>query len=183
MKSALIIMDMQYDFCDGGILPHDKSLLIIPRINRLRDRYDFVFFLKKSLQYNHSIFKEYGGDLHSHCVSGTNGERLHDDLIIKPDDVVIHRGTLQKYNSNSGFYDAEAIYKDTRFKQILRAHDIQNLYFCGNGMDSSIYSTIIDGINNKYKCYVIRTAVTCFDEEKMKECIDYLHTLNVEFIE
>jgi nicotinamidase/pyrazinamidase len=183
MKSALIVMDMQYDFCEGGIISHDKSLLIIPRINRMRDNYDSVIFTKKQLQHNHSTFKSYGGIYPPHCVLNTIGEKLHDDLIIKTNDIIINRGTLQKYDSNSAFYDAEAIEKVTRLKQILKANKIETLYFCGNGMDNSIYSTIIDAINNKYKCYIVINAVTCTDNKKMVECIKYLKTLGVETIE
>jgi nicotinamidase/pyrazinamidase len=183
MKSALVIMDMQYDFCESGVLPHEKSLLIIPRINRMRDTYDLIIFVKKQLQYNHSIFKQYGGSFPIHCVVDTNGEHIHDDLIIKTDDIVINRGTLQKYDSNSAFYDAEEIYKETRLKQILLAYNIKNLFFCGNGMENSIFSTIMDAIKNKYKCTVISNAITYLDENKMNTCVEYLQTLDVEFIE
>lgn len=182
MKTALIIMDMQYDFCEGGIFPHDKSLVIIPRINRMRDKYDFVIFTKKQLQHNHSTFKLYGGNYPPHCVINTTGEKLHDDLIIKTDDIIINRGTLQKYDSNTAFYDAESIDKVTRLKQILQAHKITTLYFCGNGIDNSIYSTVIDAINNKYKCYIISNAITCINDKKMHECIKYLETLGVELV-
>lgn len=175
-------MDMQYDFCEGGAIPHEKSLIIIPRINRMRDNYDMVIFVKKQLQYNHSTFKQFGGTKPTHCVIETNGEKIHDDLIIKNDDNIIHRGTLQKYDSDSAFYDAEVIGKETRLKQILQAYNIKNLYFCGNGMDNSIYSTIIDAINSKFKCYVIMNTITWVDESKMKKCINYLESLNVEFI-
>jgi nicotinamidase/pyrazinamidase len=183
MKSALIIMDMQYDFCEGGIFPHDKSLIIIPKINRMRDKYDLIIFVKKQLQHNHSIFKQYGGNYFSHCVVDTIGEKIHADLIVKPNDIIINRGTLQKYNSNTAFYDAEAIYKPTRLKQILQAYEIQDLYFCGNGMDNSIYSTVIDAVNNKYKCNIITNAVTCINETEMKKCMNYLKELGVTLIE
>jgi nicotinamidase/pyrazinamidase len=183
MKSALIIMDMQYDFCESGVIPHDKSLLIIPRINRMRDKYDLIIFVKKQLQHNHSIFKAYGGTYPVHCVVETNGENIHDDLIIKTDDIIINRGTLQKYDSNSAFYDAEVISKETRLKQILKAHNIKNLFFCGNGMETSIYSTIIDAINSQYKCTVISNTTTYIDANKMNICVEYLKTLNVQFID
>lgn len=183
MKSALIIMDMQYDFCESGVLPHDKSLLIIPRINRMRDKYDLIIFVKKQLQYNHSIFKQYGGTYPEHCVLGTTGENIHDDLIIKTDDIIINRGTLQKYDSKSAFYDAEPISKETRLNQILKAYKIKNLYFCGNGMDTSIYSSVMDGINFQYNCVVISNAVTHMDEEKMELCVQYLKTLGMQFMD
>ncbi len=183
MKSALIIMDMQYDFCEGGPMSHDRSLVIIPMINRMRENYNHVIFVKKQLQNNHSIFKQYGGTYPIHCVKGTNGEKIHDDLITKNEDIVIHRGTLQKYDSNSAFYNAEQISNVTRLKQMLNGYDIKNLYFCGNSMDSSIYSTIIDAVNYNFKCYIIKNAVTSSNESKMDECINYLKTLDVSIIE
>ncbi len=183
MKSALIIMDMQYDFCEGGPMSYDRSLIIIPMINRMRENYDHIIFVKKQLQSNHSIFKQYGGIHPLHCIKGTNGEKIHDDLIIKNENIVIHRGTLQKYDSNSAFYNAEQISGETRLKQMLIGYDIGNLYFCGNGMDSSIYSTIIDAVNFKFKCHIIKNAVTCLNENKMSECIKYLKTLDVSVIE
>jgi nicotinamidase/pyrazinamidase len=176
-------MDMQYDFCEGGAIPHDRSLVIIPMINRIRDGYDYIIFTKKQLQYNHSIFKQFGGNYPSHCVPYTIGEKINDDLIVKPTDIIIHRGTLQKYDSNSAFYDAESISKSTKLNQILCAHNIDKLYFCGNGMDNSIYSTILDALNYKYKCHIIKNAVTCVNQIKMNNCIDYLKTLGVSFID
>lgn len=180
--SALIIMDMQYDYCDGGPLAHNKSLLIIPQINRIRNDYDMVIFIKKRLQSNHSIFKYYGGTLPVHCVDGTNGEKLHGDLIINPTDIIIHRCSLQKYDSNSAFYDAESINKLTRLKQILQSNHITKLYFCGNGMDNSIFSTIIDAINFKYKCYILQDIVASIDPNKSDECIAYLQPLGITLL-
>lgn len=182
MKSALLVMDMQYDFCESGPMAHEGSLAIIPLINRLRDNYDYVIFIVKQLQFNHSIFEKYGGLYPEHCVKGTNGIRIHDDLIVKTDDIIINRGTLQKYDSNSAFYNADAIGKPSRLKQILLAYNIQNLYFCGNGLDNVIYSTIIDAINNKYKCYIIENAVTYLNEEKIEKCLNYLGTLDVDTV-
>ena len=119
MKNALIIIDMQYDFCEGGIIPYQKSLDIIPIINRIRDNYDFIIFIKDHHPENHCSFKEYGGIFPKHCIENSYGCRLHDDLILKNDDLIISRGSLQKYDSNSAFYDAEEINKNTKLKNFL----------------------------------------------------------------
>ncbi len=177
--SALIIMDMQYDYCNGGPLAHDKSLLIIPQINRIRNTYNLIIFTKKRLQSNHSIFKYYGGSFPIHCVDNTNGEKLHGDLLITPTDIIIHRCSLQQYDSNSAFYDAESINKPTRLKQILQSNHITDLHFCGNGMDNSIFSTIIDAINYKYKCHILKDIIASIDSNKCDECIAYLLSLGV----
>ena len=47
MKKALLIIDMQNDFCDGGPMSHNMSFEIIPEINSILDNYDLVIFIKK----------------------------------------------------------------------------------------------------------------------------------------
>jgi len=182
MKKALLIIDIQNDFCDGGPMSHNKSFEIIPEINSIRDNYDLVIFIKKSLQSNHSIFKNYGGQYPSHCIEGTHGCELHDNIIVKEDDIIISRGTLQKYDSNSAFYDAEDINKQTRLKYILQINNIKELFFCGNGLERCIFSTIMDAYNYRYKCYVIKDAVSYMNKEKYEQNIKYLINLGLEFV-
>lgn len=182
MKNALIIMDMQYDLCNGGPLAFEGSLNIIPTINRIRDNYDHVIFIKKRYPENHSNFKQFGGKNPKHCIQDTDGEKIHNDIIFTPNDFVISRGSLQKYDSTSAFYDAEDIDRETRLLTILKMHDIRTLYFCGNDMENVIFSTIMDAIKFNYKCYIVKDAITYNDIEKVKKSIDYLDKLNVKTI-
>ena len=182
MKRALLIIDMQNDFCDGGPMAHNNSFEIIPEINRIRDNYDLIIFIKKSLQSNHSSFKNFGGSFPSHCIDGTYGCEIQSNIIVKGDDITILRGTLQKYDSNSAFYDAEDINKPTRLKYILQINNIKELYFCGNGLERCIFSTIMDACNFRFKCYVINDAVSYMNKEKYDNSLTYLNNLGIEFI-
>ena len=173
---------MQYDCCDGGPMAHYNSLAIIPTINRIRNDYDIVIFVKRHYQFNHSCFKHYGGKYPKHCVEDTDGAELHKDLIIKENDIVVCRGTLQKYNSNSAFYDAEDVEKETILKYVLHVNNVKELYFCGNGIDNCIFSTIIDAVNSRFKCYVVKDAVSYIDKEKAEKCLNYLGSLGIGFV-
>src|SRR5438045_2922284 len=119
MKTSLIIVNMQYDFCDGGPISYNKSLEIIPLINRIRDEYDKVIFIIDNHPENHSSFKKYGGTYPIHCVENTYGWKIHNDLIIKQEDLIINKGSLQKYDSDSAFYEAESINKESKLKNFL----------------------------------------------------------------
>ncbi|QKF94392.1 isochorismatase [Fadolivirus algeromassiliense] len=180
--NALVIIDMQYDLCNGGPLAFERSLNIIPIINRIRDEYDHIIFVKRSYPDNHSTFKQYGGKHPKHCVNGTDGEKIHNDIIMSINDTIIARGNLQKYGSSSAFYDAEDIERETRLKPILKINNIKKLYFCGNDFENTIFSTIMDAIKFNYKCCVIKDAITYNDKEKMEKTIEYLKKLNVEII-
>ncbi len=182
MKNALIIIDMQYDLCNGGPMAFENSLNIIPVINRIRDDYDYVVFVKKLYPENHSSFRQFGGKNPKHCIQNTVGANIHNDIISKKDDYIISRGSLQKYDSNSAFYDAEDIKRETTLKMILRMNDISNLYFCGNGMDNIIFSTIMDAIKFRYKCHIIKDAITYDNKEKTEKYLSYLNGVNVDII-
>lgn len=180
MKNALVILDMQYDLCNGGSVAFENALNIIPIINRIRDNYDYVIFIKKRYPENHSCFKQFGGKKPKHCIQDTDGEKIHNDIISTSKDFIVSRGSLQKYDSNSAFYDAEDIERETRLKTILKMNNISTLYFCGNDMENVIFSTIMDAIKFNYKCFLIKDAITYNDVEKAKKYMDYLDELDVK---
>lgn len=179
---ALIIMDMQNDFCDGGPIPHIGSLEIIPKINKIREDFQHVYLIRELHQENHSSFKEQGGKLPSHCIENTFGCELNHHLDIKKNDIIISRGTLQKFDSNSAFYVAEDINKETNLRHLLKINNIKELYFCGIGMDVGIFSTILDAINFQYNCHIYTDCIAFLDEVKCKKNLQYLESLNVELM-
>jgi nicotinamidase/pyrazinamidase len=182
MKKALIIVDMQYDFCQGGPISYLNSIHIIPIINKIRDNFDKVIFTKDLHSPNHMSFKESGGKYTKHCVEHTQGAEIHRDLIIKNIDMTINKGTLQMYDSNSVFYNAETIQKETIIKNILNAEKIKKIYFCGNSLDDCIFSSAIDSLSFKFETYVIEDAVSYSDKNNIDKCLEYLRSLGINII-
>ena len=182
MKKAILIVDMQYDMCDGGIMANINSLKIIPKINNIRDDFDLVIFVTKLYPDNHASFKQFGGKYLKHCVENTFGANLHNDLIVKSSDIIINRCTLQKFDSNSAFYNAETIEKPTKLKYFLELNEISQIYFCGNNMDTCIFSTIMDALNLKFNCFVITDMIGYQNKENYDNCVKCLEKLNVTFI-
>lgn len=182
MSKALIVVDMQYDLCEGGPMAHENSLQIIPIINSLRDEYELVIFTNILHPKNHSSFKEFGGIYPKNCIIDTHGSLIHDDIIVHDKDIIITRGRLQKYDSKSIFYEADEIERETNLKNILSSKQIKDLYFCGNGIESIIFSSIMDALGYRFKCYVIHNAIGFIDKDKANKCIDFLKHNNVLFI-
>lgn len=179
MKNALIIINMQYDYCEGGPLANAHSLENISIINQIREEFDQVIFIRDLHPDNHCSFKQFGGKFPKHCIKDTRGSELHKDMIIKDQDIILSKGTLQKYDSDSIFYDAEDINKQTNLKKILNFNKIDRLYFCGNGFDDTIFSSIIDAINFKFNCFIIKDAIGFIDMDKTNKKLNYLETLDV----
>lgn len=184
MKSALIITDMQYDMCDGGPCANINSLEIIPKINMIRNKnmYDLIIFIRKAHPVTHKIFKKNGGTQPCHCIVTTPGYNIHNDINYKTTDIIVNRCSQNTFSSNSGFFDDDSNEVETRLGYILKINNIKNLYFCGNNMETCIFSTILDALNYGYKCFIIIDAIGYINKNKFNECINFLGTLGVQNI-
>ncbi|MCS7385050.1 MAG: isochorismatase family protein, partial [archaeon GB-1867-097] len=83
-KDALIIVDVQKDFCPGGALPVPEGDKIIPNLNKyveiFRKNGGKIYATRDWHPENHISFKEYGGLWPKHCVQGTEGAEFHPNL-------------------------------------------------------------------------------------------------------
>jgi nicotinamidase/pyrazinamidase len=107
MKRALVVVDMQRDFCPGGALPVAHGDEVIPAINQLVRafaRADLpVFFTRDWHPRDHVSFKAHGGPWPPHCIQDTPGARLHPSLAIPSEARVVDRGTLNAEDAYSCF--------------------------------------------------------------------------------
>ena len=83
-NSALIIVDVQRDFCLGGSLPVPKGDEVIPVLNRYVKRFVKarapIYATRDWHPPNHASFKSQGGPWPPHCVQDTRGAEFHPDL-------------------------------------------------------------------------------------------------------
>lgn len=122
MKRILIVVDVQNDFCSGGVLSAEKSELIIPHINKMMERgkFDFVIATQDwhpeehiSFAVNHdkqpfeTLLTQFGEQvlLPVHCVAGTPGAELHPALNVKGIHYIIRKGFRAEIDCNSGFFE------------------------------------------------------------------------------
>jgi nicotinamidase/pyrazinamidase len=82
---ALVVVDVQRDFCPGGSLAVPDGDRVVPVINRLAPRFQTVVTTHDSHPPDHSSFADQGGPWPPHCVEGTPGWELHPDLEITAD--------------------------------------------------------------------------------------------------
>ena len=182
-KRALIIINCQNDFFEGGSLGVPNSLKIISVINRVKQKFKIIIFSKDWHLENHTSFKQNGGMWQTHCVQETFGSELHSFIKFnETTDYVIHKGTKSKYDSYSAFYNAKDIGEKTQLNTILKKNSITQIYICGLGIEYDIFSTIMDGYRFRYKCYLILDAITGFDKKKVEKKLKYLNNLGVTFL-
>lgn len=181
--SALLVINVQNDLCNNSILKIEKSLDIIPKINRIKKYFNTIVFCKNWHPVNHESFLEYGGIWNVNCVKHTEGAELHNGLYINDKhDYILHKEIIEKFDSYSSFYNSKESNNKTNLDKILEENEIQDVYICGIGGEYSIYATALDAIKFRYKVFLIMDAIINIQEEKAKQCYDYLDKLEIKFL-
>src|SRR5215831_3157043 len=95
-RGALIVVDVQRDFCPGGALPAAASGRIIPAVNAfLAEARSRGMPIYASRDWHPPVtkhFKPYGGEWPPHCVQGSPGAEFHPDLELPSDTIVVSKG-------------------------------------------------------------------------------------------
>ena len=172
-KRALIIVDVQNDFMPGGALPTHHGEQIVPVINALQPRFDIVVATQDWHPPNHGSFasnhpgKKPGDvvDLNGlqqilwpdHCVQGSKGADLHDDLDTLRIMKVAQKGTDPGIDSYSTFYD-NGRRKSTGLEKYLRENEVTDVYIGGLATDYCVLWSARDAVNLGFQTHVIRDA-------------------------
>src|SRR5436309_1851879 len=100
---ALIIVDVQNDFCPGGALAVPEGDAVVEPINRMAADAELVIATRDWHPADHSSFAAQGGPWPEHCVEGTPGAQLHAGLDRERIDVVVDKGRDRSTEGYSGF--------------------------------------------------------------------------------
>lgn len=155
--SALILVDIQNDFCPGGALAVDEGDQIVPVVNRLIPEFPLVISTQDWHPSNHVSFKEQGGPWPPHCVQGTRGAELHQDL--KTDTIADY---FQKASSADKDDYSEFEGKDEQGRsldELLKSNGVRRLYVVGLATDYCVLETVLDGIKYGYDVYPVIDAM------------------------
>src|SRR6185503_1568692 len=156
---ALLLIDLQYDFCPGGALAVAHGDETIPIANRLMPKFSTIVATQDWHPQNHGSFavnnegkKPYDmGELGglpqvmwpAHCVQGTKGAELHADLDRNLITEVFNKGTDPAIDSYSGFFD-NGHKKSTGLGDWLKQRDIKKVYILGLATDYCVKFTALD---------------------------------------
>jgi nicotinamidase/pyrazinamidase len=156
---ALLLIDLQYDFCPGGALAVAHGDETIPVANRLMSKFSTIIATQDwhppehgSFAVNHAGAKPYDlGELAglpqvmwpAHCVQGTRGAELHDALDRNLITEVFRKGTDPAIDSYSGFFD-NGHRKSTGLGDWLKARDVTDVVVLGLATDYCVKFTTLD---------------------------------------
>lgn len=172
-QSALIIVDLQNDFCTGGVMgaPHDAGL--VERINQLQACFPHVIASQDWHPENHISFAaNHAGhqvgdviDVHGfkqtlwprHCLQNTPGAELHPALSTKHIEKRVYKGIDPAIDSYSAFYD-NAHQRSTGLTEYLRDLGVQHVYLSGLLIDYCVKFSALDAIGDGFAVTVILDA-------------------------
>src|SRR5215831_5599515 len=110
---ALIIIDVQKDFCPGGALAVPEGDRVIPVVNSWiaeATRQSIPIFATRDWHpANHISFKSQNGIWPAHCVQGSPGAEFHPELNLTPETIVVAKGTRAEQDSYSAFADTDLL--------------------------------------------------------------------------
>jgi nicotinamidase/pyrazinamidase len=195
---ALLIADVQNDFCPGGALAVPDGDAIVPVVNTLSDAFDNVLMTQdwhppghQSFASSHSghdpydvIEVEYGEQIlwPDHCVQGTEGADFHPDLNLTPVELLIRKGFRPHIDSYSAFYENDRE-TPTGLTGYCRERGIDTLYVCGLATDFCVKWTALDGRKEGFEVYVIEDAARGIDQDgSLAQAWDEMNAAGVQVI-
>lgn len=151
-NAALIVIDVQNDFCPGGSLAVPEGDKILPSLNRAIDLFHSqklpIFLTRDWHPKNHFSFNEQGGPWSPHCVQNSPGAQFHSGLHTPPEAKIISKGTEPNDDSYSNF-------DKTELDNLLKQREVKTLYMGGLATDYCVKETVLDGIKLGYQVYLI----------------------------
>ena len=157
MTKALIVIDVQNDFCPGGALAVAGGGEIVTGINALMDDFDTVILTQDWHPAGHSSFASshdaepmtvtdmpYGPQVlwPDHCIQGTKGSEFHKDLRTDGD-LIIRKGFNPAIDSYSAFFENDHT-TPTGLEGYLRTRDINELVMVGLALDFCVNYSAVD---------------------------------------
>lgn len=149
---ALIIVDVQNDFCPGGSLAVPDGDQVVAPINRLLQYPWLTVATKDWHPADHCSFHQQGGPWPPHCVQGTVGAELHPQLESSKIQVVITKGSRPDRDAYSGF-------DGTKLAEILRERGVKRVVVCGLATDYCVRATAQDALKEGFEVLVLEDAI------------------------
>ncbi|MBE0500874.1 MAG: isochorismatase family protein [Desulfuromonadales bacterium] len=152
---ALIIVDVQKDFCPGGALPIEDGDKVVPILNRWINTAITkelpVYVSRDWHPLNHPSFKQRGGLWPPHCIQDSDGARFHPNLQVPESAIKVTKGVRFDQDQNSTF-------DQTGLADQLRNDDVQRLFVGGLAEDVCVLATVLDGCREGFEVVLITDA-------------------------
>jgi nicotinamidase/pyrazinamidase len=172
-RDALLVIDVQNDFCDGGALPVPGGQEVVPVIHRIAPLFRHLIMTQDwhprdhhSFASNHpgrvpfeAIETAHGEQVlwPDHCIQGTTGAAFYPHL--QPDNVelILRKGCRNDVDSYSAFRENDRITR-TGLTGYLRERGLGRIFLAGLAYDYCVRHSAIDSMQAGFETYVVEDA-------------------------
>jgi nicotinamidase/pyrazinamidase len=177
-QTALIIIDVQNDFCPGGALAVADGDAVVPVINRLIPRFGMRVLTQDWHPQDHASFAanhpgaapfsmtemSYGPQVlwPTHCVQGSKGADFHDDLQTDGAAVVIRKGFKPEIDSYSAFFENDHT-TPTGLAGYLRERGVSSIVVAGLATDFCVRYSAVDAAKLGFEVTLVEDACRAID--------------------
>ena len=176
---ALMIVDVQNDFCPGGALPIEDGDKVVPILNRwiaaAVARGVPIYASRDWHPVGHVSFNERGGPWPPHCLQDSDGARFHSNLELPDSAVIVTKGVRFDQDQNSAF-DQTGIVKQ------LRKDGIQRLLVGGLAEDVCVLATALDARREGFEVALIADATRPVSTQKGEKARKKMRDSGVHFV-
>ena len=155
-RPALLVVDVQRDFCPGGALAVKSGDEVIPGLNLVIEAFERrrlpIFFTRDWHPVDHLSFRGRGGIWPPHCVQGTLGAELHPNLRIPATATIISKGTSRDAEAYSGF-------QGTDLEERLRGLGVDEIFLGGLATDYCVRESTLDALKAGFSVTVIEDCI------------------------
>jgi nicotinamidase/pyrazinamidase len=151
MSEALIVVDVQNDFCPGGALAVERGDEVVEPINEMAGEHDLVIATRDWHPPDHGSFEAHGGPWPQHCVQGTDGAELHPEIDRDKIHQVVDKGQDPATEGYSGF-------EGTGLEKLLREREVDRVHVAGLALDYCVKNTALDAKRHGFDVVVHRGA-------------------------
>jgi nicotinamidase/pyrazinamidase len=175
MNRVLLVVDVQNDFCPGGSLPTPYGDKVVPVINNLLNKFEFIIGVRDW----HPNKTKHFDIWPPHCIQKTTGAQYHPDLQQNKFNYIFNKGTGTIDNGYSAF---EVV--DVNLEQFLKQNGIKQVYIAGLTIEYCVKNSAIDAVDAGFETFVIRDAVEGIYQHKndVDKAIKEMKNKGIKFI-
>lgn len=159
-KTALMVVDVQKDFCPSGALTVREGDKVVPILNdyikKFRDAGAPIYPTRDWHPPDHISFNTRGGPWPPHCIQNTDGARFHSDLRLPKEATLISKAMNPEKEAYSGF-------DGTGLEEELKKKDVDTVFVGGLATDYCVKNTVLDAIKLGFRAVLLVDAVRGVD--------------------
>lgn len=177
---ALIVVDMQNDFCPGGALPVNDGHRVAGPVNKILHLFEQCVFTRDWHPPDHCSFAEdpafTDGSWPVHCVADSPGAEFHGDLHVPVEAYIVSKGSDPDKEQYSGFEDSE-------LASHLKARGVKRIFVAGLATEFCVKSTVLDGLRHDFEAVLLTDACRGLDSPRgsTQEALDAMRDAKAAF--